>query len=253
MKLKWTLAAPSIIALVAVPVGAVRAATAQTPQRLTSSLYTLVAAPDPSFVWYPKVPQVGERVTLVSTSTDFVSPIASYGWDLTGFGEFAAGGQAITTTFTTPASHSVRMLVTAADGRSSTTAETIHMDPGAADVMNPFPVVRIVGIDYSYGTKIRVLAVDAPPRARITVECRGRGCPVKAVRRVVPTSRRPLLAVGFRRFERLLRPGATLRIRVSDGTDIGAYTRFTIRHRGLPVRIDSCLNRAGVKPILCPT
>ena len=220
---------------------------------LTNSLYRLVAAPSAAFAWFPTFPHVRERVTLVSTSTDFASPIMAYGWDLEDIGGFAPGGQTISTSFSTPGSQVVRMRVTARDGRSSIAAETIAMSPPAAGVMNPFPIVRIVGIDFAYGTKIRLLAVRAQAQSLITVECRGKGCPVKSLRRAVPASTRGLLSIVFRRFERLLRPGANLRIRVSRGTEIGAYTHFTVRHRRLPLRVDSCLSPAGITPIGCPS
>jgi hypothetical protein len=44
-----------------------------------------------------------------------------------------------------------------------------------------------------------------------------------------------------------------LQIRVSNAGDIGAYTRFVVRRRMLPVRLDSCLDAAGIKPIACPS
>jgi hypothetical protein len=228
-------------------------ATAEVPRHLTDSLYRLVAAPSAAFVWFPTFPHVRERVTLVSTSTDLASPIMAYAWDLADVGGFGDAGQTVSTSFSTPASHVVRMQVTARDGRSSVAAETIDMSPPGAGVMNPFPTVRIVGIDFPYGTKIRLLAVRAQPHSLITVECRGKGCAVKSLRRAVPASTRGLPSITFRRFERLLRPGANLRIRVSRGTEIGAYTHFTVRRRRIPLRVDSCLSPAGITPILCPS
>jgi hypothetical protein len=58
--------------------------------------------------------------------------------------------------------------------------------------------------------------------------------------------------VSFRKFERFLPAGVVLQIRVSKPGKIGAYTRFHVRRRKLPVRSDSCLDLAGVKPIACP-
>jgi hypothetical protein len=239
--------------LLAIALDPARLAAAQLPAHLNDSLYNLVGAPSAAFVWFPALPHTGEQVTLVSTSTDFVSPIVGYGWDLTDFGVFAGGGPAISTTFSTPANHVVRLRVTSDEGLSSVADETIAMSPPPATVMYPFPVVRIVGIDYRYGTKIKLLKVEAPAHARVTVECRGKGCPVRSQARSVPPSRGGVLWVTFKRFERLLRPGASLRIRVSKSPLIGSYTRFTIRRGRLPVRVDSCLSATGIKPILCPS
>jgi hypothetical protein len=47
--------------------------------------------------------------------------------------------------------------------------------------------------------------------------------------------------------------GAILEVRVSRPGTIGAYTRFHVRRRKLPVRSDSCLDARGVKPIACPS
>jgi hypothetical protein len=242
-----------LTALIAVAIVPVRMAMANAPKHITDSLYTLVAAPSAAFVWFPHLPHVGEPVTMVSTANDFASPITTYGWDLTDFGAFGTFGPAITATFTTPASHLVRLQVTAADGLSSVAAETIDMSPAAPDVMNPFPIVQIVGTDYSYGTKITRLAIEAPTGALGVIVCRGRGCPTRSARRKVPSSRRGVAWIKFPRFDHLLRPGVVLKVRVSRGTEIGAYTSFTIRRRRLPARVDSCLAAAGVTPIVCPS
>ena len=57
----------------------------------------------------------------------------------------------------------------------------------------------------------------------------------------------------FRRFERSLRFGVTLEILVFKAGEIGKYTRFTIRRGKLPVRVDMCLDAAGVRPLACPS
>ena len=115
----------------------------------------------------------------------------------------------------------------------------------------PFPIVRIVGRVFANGVKLSRLAVEAPSEARITVGCRRRGCPIPAASRLAPAGR--VTWVRFRQFERFLRVGVTLELRVSRGTEIGAYTRFVVRRRKLPLRVDSCLDPAGIKPIVCPS
>ena len=60
-------------------------------------------------------------------------------------------------------------------------------------------------------------------------------------------------AVRFPAFQRFLRAGVSLTVRVSKDAKIGANTRFAVRHHKLPVRADSCLDPAGIKPIPCPS
>jgi major membrane immunogen (membrane-anchored lipoprotein) len=124
-------------------------------------------------------------------------------------------------------------------------------------LMQPFPVVRIAGSESSSGVKISLLSVQAPLGATVTVTCHGHGCPAKA-KDVVPTSGRSrshagLVSIVFRRFERSLRPGATLQIRVTGLGQIGKYTLFTVRRGKLPARMDTCLSPAGVQPVTCPS
>jgi hypothetical protein len=95
--------------------------------------------------------------------------------------------------------------------------------------------------------------VKAPTGATIKIACRGRGCPAHAAERRAAAARGHAVAVPFRRFERFLPAGVTLEIRVSKGASIGAYTRFAVRHRRLPLRVDSCLDPSGVRPIACPS
>ena len=118
--------------------------------------------------------------------------------------------------------------------------------------MLPFPIVRIAGSIDAAGAKLSLLTVQAPGGAQIMIRCRGRGCP-KTESRVVASGRRVGTLVEFRRFERSLRAGAVLEIRISKGGEIGKYTRFTIRRGKPPVRVDTCLSPAGIKPIACPS
>jgi hypothetical protein len=218
--------------------------------------YTLAAAPTASFEWFPSFPRVGEPFTLVSTSSDLASPIVAFAWDTSDngpFGEFKVGGPAASATFSTPADHVARLRVTSADHLSSIAARTIQMRQPATGILQPFPTVRISGRPLASGVKLNTLTVKAPPKALIKVTCRGHGCPTRAVTRVAVSSRGLAVAVAFRRFERFLPAGATLEIRVSKGASIGAYTRFSVRRRRLPLRVDSCLEPSGLRPIACPS
>jgi len=218
--------------------------------------YRLTAAPTASFDWFPSFPRVGAQFTLVSTSSDLVSPIVTFAWDTSdngSFGEFQPGGASTSAAFTTPGSHVVRLRVTSADHLSSTASETIQMHPPATGVLRPFPTVLILGRPFASGVKVRLLAVKAPAAAAIKITCRGRGCPVHATARLGVSRGGHAVPVPFRRFDRFLPAGVTLEIRVSKGASIGAYTRFLVRRRRLPLRVDSCLAPSGLRPIACPS
>jgi hypothetical protein len=242
----------TVIALAAIATTPAGIASGEAPQARTDALYKLSAYPLASFLWFPASPHTGEPVSLASTSTDATSPITGFAWDLTDFGAFEAGPPIITTTFTTPAKHLIRLRVTNGERLSSIATATIQMSTPPPGFLLPFPIVRIVGTIFPNGVKIRRLAVEAPGEARITVTCRRRGCPIRAASRRAPPAPGATW-IRFRRFERFLRAGLTLEVRVSRGPEIGAYTRFVVRRRKLPLRVDSCLDPAGIKPIVCPS
>jgi hypothetical protein len=122
--------------------------------------------------------------------------------------------------------------------------------------MQPFPIVRIAGSETSDGVRLTTLTVQAPPGARVTVSCQGRGCPARSVSRVAASrARNPAagtVGLSFRRFEHALRAGVILRISVSKPGEIGKYTRFIVRRGRLPERLDTCLDPGGLKPMACP-
>jgi hypothetical protein len=223
--------------------------------------FTLTASPAhtppvASFTWYPPKPKVGETVTLISSSVDESSPITAFAWSLASTGPFASGKAVQSTSFSTPGDHVVRLQVTAADGLSSSVAQTIQVARRSLPLMQPFPIVRIAGLVTSRGVKLRLFTVKAPLGARIRVSCRGRGCPRASESRVAASSskkRRPSsVVVRFGRFQRSLRAGVVLEVRVYKRGQIGKYTRFVIHRGKLPSRIDKCVGEAGAKPIDCP-
>jgi hypothetical protein len=210
--------------------------------------------PVASFKWFPPLPKTGEPVSLVSSSTDAASPITGFAWALTSNEPFHGGGDVLNTSFSTPGGHVVRLRVTDANGLSNVATETINVVGRRASLMQPFPVVRIVGTDTASGVRLRLLIVQQlPAGARITVKCKGRGCPIKSASRVAVSNKRGVAPVAFPRFERSLRYGVTLEILVSKPGEIGKYTRFAIRRGKLPERLDTCLDPAGVKPLVCPS
>ncbi len=214
--------------------------------------------PSASFTWVPAHPTSGQSVSLVSNSANGSSAIGSYAWDLSGDGQFGAGGAVMTTSFATPGAHVVRLQVTDADGLSSTVAQTIAVAPAPPRLMQPFPIVRIVGAETSYGAKVSLLTVQAPAGATVQVSCVGHGCKTKTESRVAVASSKAAVPSGavsltFKRFERPLRAGVTLQIKVTAAGEIGKFTSFAIRRDRLPVRSDACLQPASAKPSACPS
>ena len=61
-----------------------------------------------------------------------------------------------------------------------------------------------------------------------------------------------LASVSFARFQRTLRAGTVLEIRVWKTGQVGKYTRLSVLHGRLH-RIDRCLSPAGVNPMRCPS
>jgi len=226
--------------------------------------FTIIAPPAPppplaSFKWFPPKPTTGETVSLVSSSTDPASPITGFEWSLSSNGPFSVGKPVFTTSFATPGAHVVRLRVTDAAGRSSVATQTVPVIARRGVLMQPFPIVRIAGSVTSSGAVLRLLTVQAPVGSRVTVACRGPGCKTKSESRLAKASSKgknnhPAGAVllSFHRFERSLRAGAILKIRVSKPGEIGKYTSFLIRRHKLPVRRDACLASATSKPIRCP-
>jgi hypothetical protein len=210
------------------------------------------APPTASFTWFPQFPHTGEAVSVVSSSSDLYSPLAAIAWALAS-DPFQPGGGVFITTFTTPGQHAVRLRVTAADGLSGTVTRTIPVSSPQASPMQPFPIVRIAGADTKAGARLKLITVQAPAGAHITVVCKGRGCPRKPESRVVSPHKRGVVLVELRRFERLVGAGAVLEIRVWKPGEIGKYTRFQIHKSGLPQRSDSCLSPSGIKPMRCPS
>jgi hypothetical protein len=194
----------------------------------------------------------GERVSLVSSSTDATSPLTAFAWDLAGNGSFQPGAQLLSTSFATAGNHVVRLRVTDASGVSSVAAQTIPVRPPEAALMQPFPLVRIITTRTRSGVRLRLLSILASPGARIIVTCKGHGCPIKKQSKVASTGKVGLASVSFARFEQVLPSGITLEVRVYKPGNVGKYTRLSIR-RGRVRRVDGCLAPDGVQAIACPS
>ncbi|HEY4451747.1 MAG TPA: Ig-like domain-containing protein [Solirubrobacteraceae bacterium] len=212
-----------------------------------------LGTPSASFGWYPANPQVGESVSFVSSSSDRNSPLVGFAWDLAGTGAFAAGGPTSVMRFTTPGSHIVRLRVSDASGSSSLAEQALTVRPLALSMMQPFPIVRITSTASRAGVKLRLLSVSGARGARITVLCKGHGCPVKAQSQLAAFSHSRSAFVEFRRFERTLKVGLTLEIRVSRAGVVGKYTRLVVMPHGRLRRSDACVSGLLTHPITCPS
>jgi hypothetical protein len=116
--------------------------------------------------------------------------------------------------------------------------------PGAPPLLDPFPVVRIKGLFTATGSRITLFTVKAPRRARVTVSCRGRGCPRHRYRPAAGSAR-------LRPFERSLRAGTRLVVVVAEPGFVGKYTVIVIRRHVAPWRSDRCLVPGTSRPVRC--
>ena len=114
----------------------------------------------------------------------------------------------------------------------------------APTFLRPFPVIRIRGFFARRGARITLLSVRGPRSAKVEVKCGGRGCPVSKLSL-------PRADTRVHRFERFLRAGILLQIRVTRPGRIGTYTSFLIRAQRSPLRRDRCLSVASARPITC--
>jgi hypothetical protein len=124
-------------------------------------------------------------------------------------------------------------------------ASTFPIPESRPPLMSPFPVVRVRGIYTRSGAVFRLVTVSAPRGARITLECRRRGCGFRRRARTVRI-------VRLRSLERAFRAGVRLEIRVTQPGVIGKYTRLVIRAGRPPARRDRCLMPGSRRPVRCP-
>ena len=221
-------------------------------------------SPVASFEFRPGAPVAEQQVTFFSTSDDPDKNIETVEWDLDGDGAFETAGASAARTFPT-GNFNVSVRVTDTEGAFSIATQTIVVSapPPATQVpqistqgpqlrlLSPFPIVRIAGRIGRSGTRFRVLSIDAPPGATVTVRCKGRGCPFKASSR----SARAAQKLRIRKLEgRLLRSGTTIRIFVTKAGTVGKYTSLRIRGGKPPRRSDRCLMpESNTKPVQCPS
>jgi hypothetical protein len=121
----------------------------------------------------------------------------------------------------------------------------LHVTQRKAKLLRPFPVVRLRGRLSLTGARVTALTVKAPHRVKIVVTCGGPGCPRS--RLTVSAARTHL-----RPFERDLRAGLWLRLRITERGYIGKQTVIHIRQGKVPLRTDGCVYPGRRKMQACP-
>ena len=211
--------------------------------------------PNASFSFSPEDPRAGQQVRFESSSCDPDGRLVSQAWDLDGDGDYDdAEGPVVTQSFPGAGARIVGLRVTARGGARHTARRTVVVDteyalprPDSERLMSPFPVVRLAGRLTGNGARVRVLQVRAPLCSLVQVSCRGRGCPAKRASAYAGRKR-----VRFRRFERRLRAGTVLTVRVRKNALIGKFTQFRIRKNREPKRRDLCLRPGRGAGSACP-
>ncbi len=200
----------------------------------------------------PSRPTAGQLVTFSGVgSSDSDGDGLSYAWETDGGNAFDDGsGPTIRTTFTGP----IRLRVTDPGGLSDVdqvVPVSLDDDPTARiSLISPFPIVRIVSSPRRKGSRVKRLYVRAPKGSTVKVSCKGRkSCP----RPSSSTARSKGRVLRFRRFERYMRSGAKIGVRISVFGRIGKYSSFVVRRRYGPARKDMCLNPGKASPVTCPS
>jgi hypothetical protein len=133
----------------------------------------------------------------------------------------------------------------------SAVSDAVAAAPGRARprLMSPFPRVAIGGVlRAGVRPQVTLLRVRGPRGSTVTVRCRGRGCPVRRVRRRIPSKGE----VRIKGLERKLPAGTVIEVRVTQPGTIGKFTRFRIRSLKRPARTDACLRPGSARPSKCP-
>jgi PKD repeat protein len=203
---------------------------------------------------------IGEVVAFDSAASNAgeSSDTISRHWDLDNDGQFDdAAGPVAFASFATPGHHTVRLRVTDSAGVSATAAGGVTVRPMPPPPPTPPPqliqgvVVRIKGSVAGKYTKVKRLVVRAPRGANVVVRCVGKSCPKP--KKGGQASR---VSVGrqlrFKQLERRMRSGTRIIVQVSRAGFVGRVTRFRMRTRAAPKRMDLCLPPGATKGTACP-
>ena len=205
--------------------------------------------PVAGFTYAPGEPLPDVRILLTSFSADPDGPLVSQAWDLDGDGLFDdAHGPSASVSFPVAGDYTVGLRVVDRDGVAHVAQRSIGVQAPVAQFLSPFPMVRVIGAVGERGTRIREILLTVPAGSRVTIRCRGGGCPRLVAKRGVTAAR----TVHIRRFAaRQLRPGAVVQITVSKPGAIGKYMRLRIRRGRSPSRVDRCLAPGSDRPVRC--
>ena len=116
-------------------------------------------------------------------------------------------------------------------------------------LLDPFPIVRIRGVLTSAGARITLFTIRVPSSVSVDVRCRGASCRQQGF--TGRTSDQSL--IRLRRFERPLRAGTRLAIKVTQAGRIGKWTTIVIRRGAAPKRSDQCAYPNARVPAPCPS
>ena len=116
-------------------------------------------------------------------------------------------------------------------------------------LLDPFPVVRIRGLLTPTGARITLFTVRVPSDVLVAVRCRGASCPSQRFAGRASTQS----LIRLRRFERRLRAGTRLSIKVTQPGRIGKWTTIMIRRGAAPKRSDQCAYPQVRLPAPCPS
>jgi hypothetical protein len=233
--------------------------------------------PPADFAALPMSPLPGDEVTFIALGDDPDGTTTDWAWDLDGDGSFDDGDEKVVThRFSTPGQKTIALQVTDNEGLSATNSlSLIVRQPGTPapptasnpvttttggvtvgnvvataplpKLLSPFPVVTVGGSLRPTGTKIDLLAVRAPQGSRVSVRCRGKGCRLKPLSKVVGRGRLRVKAA-----ERLMPAGVVLEVLVRRGDRIGKFTRLKLRDNKRPKRTDGCLWPGTAQLAPCP-
>jgi hypothetical protein len=118
----------------------------------------------------------------------------------------------------------------------------------APALLAPFPVVRLRGSLTRTGARIDLFTVRVPANVLVSVRCRGSSCPSRRLTRRVSARR----TLRLTRFERRLRAGTRLTVKVTGAGRIGKWTAIVIRRGAPPRRSDLCAYPDAGAPAPCP-
>lgn len=241
------------------------------------------------FMVTPPAPLTGEDVAFrsVSTVTGNGNAIVSESWDLDGDGIFGdQTGSTAVRQFAGAGSYPVALVVRDAGGRTSQATRTVTVmnrpapvdgdsaeavttqealvpapavsAPPLVPLLTPFPVVRIVGTAEDDGTDVRLITVTGPPGATVVLRCRTLSCPFTRRVQQLPAARRGSGPLGTTTLRVItfaggpLIPGSWIQVFVIDPLRTGKYTRFIMRPRRPPARIDRCAAPGREIVVDCP-